>query len=133
MSKMSDFFFSEDITYCMDGECLRTECIRHRSKAPIGVPLSWANMKYQEECLLKKIKALPSNDITKTLSVGDSLYFIKTGGKNGQAYRQLFCNAEIINILEKTTQLKLLLDKADLLEEFLSSYPSLEQSVTWEY
>ena len=57
---MSDFFFSEDITYCMDGECLRTECIRHRSKAPIGVPLSWANMKYQEECLLKKIKALPS-------------------------------------------------------------------------
>ena len=57
---MSDFFFSEDITYCMDGECLRTECIRHRSKAPIGVPLSWANMKYQEECLLEKIKALPS-------------------------------------------------------------------------
>ena len=44
----------------MDGECLRTECIRHRSRAPIGVPLSWANMKYQEGCLLEKIKALPS-------------------------------------------------------------------------
>ena len=57
---MSDFFFSEDITYCMDGECLRTECVRHRSRAPIGVPLSWANMKYQEGCLLEKIKALPS-------------------------------------------------------------------------
>lgn len=51
MSKTSDFFFSEDITYCMDGECLRTECIRHRSRAPIGVPLSWAWMRDQEGCL----------------------------------------------------------------------------------
>lgn len=78
MSKMSDFFFSEDITYCMDGECLRTECVRHRSRAPIGVPLSWANMKYQEGCLLEKIKALPSakdidvsNKVRKKMMMSD--------------------------------------------------------------
>lgn len=78
MSKTSDFFFSEDITYCMDGECLRTECIRHRSRAPIGVPLSWANMKYQEGCLLEKIKALPSakdidvsNKVRKKMMMSD--------------------------------------------------------------
>lgn len=36
--------FKYDITFCSDNECLRTDCERHPSHTPKGVPYSMADL-----------------------------------------------------------------------------------------
>lgn len=37
-------FGKYDITFCSDSECLRTDCERHPSHTPKGVPYSMADL-----------------------------------------------------------------------------------------
>ena len=60
-------------------------------------------------------------------------YFIENGGYNGQAYKKLFATAEIVEITETTTTMKLQFNEVDNLENFLRYYPSLEQSSSWRF
>lgn len=41
-------FGKHDITYCCDSECLRTDCKRHPSKTPKGIPYSMADLSSHE-------------------------------------------------------------------------------------
>lgn len=41
-------FGKYDITFCSDSECLRTDCERHPSHTPKGVPYSMADLSSHE-------------------------------------------------------------------------------------
>ena len=41
-------FGKYDITFCSDEECLRTDCERHPSHTPKGVPYSMADLSSHE-------------------------------------------------------------------------------------
>lgn len=42
-------FGSYDITFCSDEECKRTDCERHPSHTPKGVPVSIADLSSHED------------------------------------------------------------------------------------
>ena len=42
-------FGKYDITYCSDEKCLRTDCERHPSHTPKGVPYSMADLSSHED------------------------------------------------------------------------------------
>lgn len=68
-------------------------------------------------------------DIFKTSQVGDFVYFIENGGKNGVAYKKLFASAQIGELNEE--KISFYFNNDIKIEEFLKNYSRLEQSTDW--
>ena len=68
--------------------------------------------------------------IFENVQLGDNVYFLEHGGKNGVAYRKLYTTATIGNLNE--TSITFYFTKEVKPEDFLENYPNLEQSLAWE-
>ena len=71
----------------------------------------------------------PYREELSNKTIGDTIYFLDVGGKDGKAYVRLICSGEITQInSDKVSMLLSIENYPDKTAEFLSLYHQLEQS-----
>ena len=72
-------------------------------------------------------------DIFNDSKIGDAVYFIENGGKDGVAYKKLYSSAKIGKLDENTVSFFFSSSNNVAIEDFLKNYPILEQSTDWNF
>lgn len=76
------------------------------------------------------VLSFPSSDENQSAEIGDTLYFIHHGGKNGRAYKRLYASGEIISKEDGIITVVLSIPEGEA--EFLNYYNEMTVELVWE-
>ena len=76
------------------------------------------------------VLSFPSTDEIESANIGDTLYFIQHGGKDGRAYEKLYATGQITAKKDGIITVRLTIPEGET--EFLNYYNEMTVELTWE-
>lgn len=74
--------------------------------------------------------SFPSTSEIESAEIGDTLYFVQHGGKNGRSYKKLYANGKIIAKADGIITVALTIPEGET--EFLNYYNEMSVDLTWD-